>query len=144
MTSSPAAPKLPCLYWWHTVLVVDDDPAALRAVARSLRREPYDLVAAEAPGDALEVLRRKDVSLVVADRRMPEMEGDRLLEEVWRRSPTTVGVILSGYPGEEPPEEGGRRPRVVLGKPWDDLSLKHTIRALLSERERELAARTRG
>ncbi len=133
-------PKLPSLYWWHTVLHVDDEPESLRAVARALHREPYDLLRADGPRGALSLLLRKDISLVIADRRMPEMEGERLLEEVWRRSPTTVGVILSGWPVPETASEGsGRRPRCVLAKPWDDETLKRTIRSLLVERERELA-----
>ena len=132
-------PKPPCLYRWHTVLLVDDELEALSAVARELQREPYDILRAESPRAALSWLLRKDISLVIADRRMPEMEGDRLLEEVWKRSPTTVGVILSGYPGAEPAEGPGRRPRCVLSKPWDGAELKRTVRMLLAERERELA-----
>jgi DNA-binding NtrC family response regulator len=143
MDASPTSAKLPCLYWWHTVLVVDDEPAALRAVARSLHREPYDLVVVDGPRAALALLLQKDVSLVVADRRMPEMEGDRLLQEVWKRSPTTVGVILSGWPGEDAPEAVDIRLRGLLRKPWDDQDLKRTIRTLLAERERDLARRVR-
>jgi DNA-binding NtrC family response regulator len=139
MTASKTIPKLPCLYWWHTVLLVDDEGEARRAVGRTLHREPYDLLTADSPRSALERILQKDVSLVIADRRMPEMEGDRLLEEVWKRSPTTVGVILSGYPSADgPAPELERRPRCVLGKPWEDAELKRTIRQLLAEREREL------
>ena len=122
----PAPAKLPCLYRWHTVVVRDDPHIAEVHLADAI--------------EVLEILGAKDVSLVVADRRMPEMEGDRLLEEVWRRSPTTMGVILSAFPTEELLLGEGRRPRVVLGKPWDDGELKRTIRALLSERERAMAA----
>ena len=143
MDASSTSAKLPCLYEWHTVLVVDDEPAALRAVARSLHREPYDLVVVDDPRAVLGVLQQKDVSLVVADRRMPGMEGDRLLQEVWRWSPTTVGVILSGWPAEDAPEDVDFRLRSVLRKPWDDQDLKRTIRTLLSERERDVARRGR-
>ncbi len=127
------------LGWWHTVLVVDDDPHTLHALRRLLRQEPYDLLAADRPRLVLDWMGRRDVSLVLADRRMPEMAGDRFLEEVWKRSPTTIGVILTAHPGDDPPVPGGgRRPRCRIDKPWNDERLRLTILRLLLERERVL------
>lgn len=129
----------PDLHRWHTVLVVDDDRGLLAAFQRLLQREPYDVLTTDRPGLVLEWLAGKDISLVIADQRMPEMMGNRFLEEVWRRSPTTVGIILTGYPDRTPaPPEGARGPRCVISKPWNEDLLKRTILKLLSERERTL------
>jgi DNA-binding NtrC family response regulator len=121
---------------WHTVLVVDDDPKTLSALRRELDREPYDVVTTERPVLALEWLGRKDVSLVISDQRMPEMEGDLFLEGVWKKSPGTARLLLTGYPESVKAIPLSRRCLLkVLTKPWDSWQLKTTIRELLSERE---------
>jgi DNA-binding NtrC family response regulator len=124
------------LYHWHTVLVVDDDPEILKALRRALDREPYDLVTTDRPGLALEWMGRKNISLAISDQLMPEMAGDEFLEAVWKSSPLTGRLLLTGYP--ERIEDIPRSRRVllqVMTKPWDDYQLKRTIRSMLRERE---------
>ena len=124
------------LYHWHTVLIVDDDPGVLGALRRALEREPYDVVTTDRPGLALDWMAHKNVSLVISDQRMPEMEGDVFLEEVWVRSPMTERLLLTGYPEQVEQLPAFRRGRLqVMLKPWDDDELKRTIRTLLRERE---------
>jgi DNA-binding NtrC family response regulator len=124
------------LYHWHTVLIVDDDPEILKALRRTLDREPYDVVTTDRPALALEWMGRKSISLAISDQLMPEMGGDEFLEEVWRHSPLTGRLLLTGYP-----ERIERIPKSrlcllkVMTKPWDDFQLKRTIRQLLRERE---------
>jgi len=124
------------LYHWHTVLIVDDEAQVLSALRRVLDREPYDVVTTDRPGLALEWMGRKTVSLAISDQLMPEMNGGDFLEEVWRQSPLTGRLLLTGYP-----ERVRRIPLVqqgllkVMSKPWDDFELKRTIRNLLRERE---------
>lgn len=128
--------SLDTLYHWHTVLVVDDDHEILSALRRALDREPYDVVTTDRPGLALDWLAHKTVSLVISDQRMPEMDGDALLEEVWSRSPMTGRLLLTGYPEQVARMAPSRKSLLtVMFKPWDELELKRTIRALLRERE---------
>src|SRR5436305_14299342 len=70
------------------ILTVDDDPGVSRAVARDLRRrygERYRIVRAESGPSALEALRQMKlrgdlVAVILADYRMPEMNGIEFLE----------------------------------------------------------------
>ncbi len=127
---------LESLYHWHTVLIVDDDSRVLGALRRVLEREPYDVVTTDRPGLALDWMAHKNVSLVISDQRMPEMEGDRFLEEVWIRSPMTERLLLTGFPDQVERLPSFRRARLqVMLKPWDDDELRRTIRTLLRERE---------
>ena len=124
------------LYHWHTVLIVDDDPGVLGALRRALEREPYDVVTTDRPGLALDWMAHKNVSLVISDQKMPEMEGDVFLEEVWVRSPMTERLLLTGFPDQVERLPAFRRARLqVMVKPWDDDELKRTIRTLLRDRE---------
>jgi len=124
------------LYHWHTVLVVDDDQEVLSALRRLLDREPYDVVTTDRPGLALEWMSRKNISLAISDQLMPEMDGDRFLEEVWKASPTTGRLLLTGHPERLKEIPSARRNLLkVMLKPWEDVDLRRTIRTLLRERE---------
>lgn len=132
--SSPVC--LRSLSGWHTVLVVDDDPQTLAALRRELDREPYDVITTDRPLLALEWMERKSISLAISDQRMPEMDGDLFLEGVWRKSPGTARLLLTGYPESVRAIPASRRCLLkVLTKPWDAWELKTTIRELLFERE---------
>jgi response regulator RpfG family c-di-GMP phosphodiesterase len=124
------------LYHWHTVLIVDDDPETLAALRRLLDREPYDVITTDRPALALEWMERKNISLAISDQRMPEMDGDLFLEGVWKKSPRTARLLLTGYPETIGSIPRSRRVLVrVMAKPWNDGILKRTIRYLLRERE---------
>jgi len=119
----------------HLVVVLDDDLPTLEALRRALRREPYEVMTAHNPLDALSWVESTEVSLLITDQRMPLMEGTQVLAEVRRRSPHTTGVILTGYPETLRMEPGlSRWVRSVIVKPWDDLRLRATLRRFLRER----------
>src|SRR5262245_24809572 len=85
----------------HKVVLVDDDPAVLRSLRRLLRHEPYDLLSTDRPESALQWIEEGDVSLMVTDQRMPDLCGTELAELVRRKSPGTIRVLLTAYPGNE-------------------------------------------
>jgi adenylate cyclase len=127
------------LYHWHTVLIVDDDAETLGALRRLLDREPYDVITTDRPRLALEWMERKNISLAISDQRMPEMDGDLFLEGVWKKSPRTARLLLTGYPESIGSIPKSRQVLVrVMAKPWNDGILKRTIRHLLREREAEM------
>jgi len=78
------------------ILCVDDDPNVLSAIQRQLRKE-FEIETAEGPLLGLESIeKRGPYSVVVADMRMPLMDGARFLAEVRRISPDTVRIVLTG------------------------------------------------
>lgn len=81
----------------RTVLFVDDDGIVLRSVARGLLDEPYNMCFAESGEEALEILRQQEVHVLVADMRMPGMDGAELLKIVTKEYPHIVKMVLSGY-----------------------------------------------
>lgn len=111
------------------VVCVDDEPPVLAALARLLRREPYDVHVTDDPEDALERVRGRAVSLLIADYRMPTISGTSLLQMVKAHAPHTIRLMLTGYPEDAwirtAEEQGLMR---VLTKPWDDAALKTLLR----------------
>jgi diguanylate cyclase (GGDEF)-like protein/PAS domain S-box-containing protein len=79
-----------------TVLVVDDEPEVVASVRRQLRRE-FRVLTANDANEALELLGRESVQVIVSDQRMPEISGVELLAEVRERFPKTTRIMLTGY-----------------------------------------------
>jgi thioredoxin reductase (NADPH) len=87
------------------IVTVDDDPSVSRAVARDLRRrygEGHRIVRAESGADALDALRQmklrgEQVAVLLADYRMPGMNGIEFLEQAMDVYPYAKRVLLTAY-----------------------------------------------
>jgi response regulator RpfG family c-di-GMP phosphodiesterase len=78
------------------ILLVDDDYCLLAACERTLRRR-FQIETAERGQAALEMLAsRGPYAVVVADRRMPRMDGIEFLAAVRRSAPDTIRIMLTG------------------------------------------------
>ena len=80
-----------------TVLFVDDEDQILKSLKRGLLDEPYGKIFALSGKEALEVLEKRQVQVIVTDMRMPEMNGLELLKIVKEKYPDIIRMVLSGY-----------------------------------------------
>ncbi len=80
-----------------TVLVVDDDRANLDSVARIFQREGLETLTAGNGTDALELLRRPEVCVMVTDLMMPGMDGQELLKASRTIRPDVEVVLMTAY-----------------------------------------------
>lgn len=81
----------------RAVLFVDDDEIMLRSLKRGFLDEQFDKYFAQSGEEALEVLRRENVHVLVTDMCMFEMSGAELIKIVKKEYPHIVSVMLSGY-----------------------------------------------
>src|SRR5262249_26629099 len=79
------------------VLVVDDDPDLLKGLHRLLR-EKYEVFLAANGDEALEVLRREQVSVVILDMLMPQLDGQAVLREIRERGDGPSVIVVSARP----------------------------------------------
>lgn len=79
-----------------TVLLVDDEALVLKVTSRILEREGYYVQTAVSSAEALAVLERIDVDVIVCDHRMPGRSGLDLLSEVRNGHPDVMTIVLSG------------------------------------------------
>lgn len=125
----------------HVVLVVDDEPASLRAVRRALS-DGYEVLTAGSAVEALAVLAARPVALVIADQRMPGALGTEFLAQTVEQYPDLVRVMLTGYADVDVLQEainvGGLYH--CLTKPWKAHELRQVVQRGLeryaAERER--------
>ena len=111
------------------ILVVDDDPDVLRAIARDLRRrygQDYRVLRASSAAEALtaldELVERGDpVALLLSDQRMPRMNGVEFLREAMQRFPNSKRALLTAYADTQAAIDAINQSQVdyYLLKPWD-------------------------
>jgi len=80
-----------------TVLVVDDEPALADSLQKILERESLRVLTASSGGEALEIIRREPVSVLLTDLMMPGMSGMDLLRASKSVAPETETVLMTAY-----------------------------------------------
>jgi DNA-binding NtrC family response regulator len=79
------------------VLLVDDEKNVLKTLSIGLRRLSYGVEEALTGPEALKVLEKQDVDVVVSDIRMSPMDGYTLASEIHRRYPQIPVILMSAY-----------------------------------------------
>jgi two-component system chemotaxis response regulator CheY len=77
------------------ILVVDDDPTILATVSETLDMEGYPVVTATNGAEALEVVERTALSMVLLDMRMPVLDGWGFIRAVRERGLTVRVVVMT-------------------------------------------------
>ena len=123
-TAASEAPALPAL------LVVDDDTFMREVLVDSLEGEPWRILGAGSAEEALDLLARHPVDVILSDQCMPGMQGTELMAQVSRLYPHTVRLILSGLSEREPIERACAAGLVDrhLAKPWAAAALREDLR----------------
>ena len=79
------------------ILVVDDDAAVRRFISVTLKRENYTVFEAENGKTGLQLLQeQKDISIMITDLIMPEMEGIETIKAVKQQYPAIKILAISG------------------------------------------------
>ncbi len=83
------------------VLIVDDEEVFLFALTEGLRTyaEEFTVFTAANGQEAVQVLRRETIDLLVTDLQMPEMDGFELLAHVGKHHPKTPAIVMTAYGG---------------------------------------------
>jgi signal transduction histidine kinase len=113
----------------HTLLAVDDEPANQRAVRRALA-DDHEVLTAGSAAEALGLMDRHPVALVISDHRMPGMTGAAFLAETVARHPAVIRIVLTGYAEVEVLLDAINRGHVYhfLSKPWQAHELRQVVR----------------
>mgnify|MGYP001797827152 FL=1 len=75
---------------------MDDEKRVLNAMKALFRRD-YELFLTTSGSEAIQMCVEHDADVIVADQRMPEMEGVEVLGAVREQAPRTMRILLTGY-----------------------------------------------
>jgi DNA-binding NtrC family response regulator len=116
----------------RTILIVDDDPNILRLVEKMLKPRHVKVLLAPRPSDALAIVERETVDLLISDVAMPEMDGTKLADRVLKIQPSASILLISGhYKDDEGPNRHARMR--FLPKPFFPSQLLAHLRELLPD-----------
>ncbi|CAI0956854.1 Quorum-sensing regulator protein F [Serratia quinivorans] len=79
------------------LLLVDDDPSLLKLLGMRLTSEGFHVTTAESGQEALRLLGREKIDLVISDLRMDEMDGMALFAEIQKHQPGMPVIILTAH-----------------------------------------------
>lgn len=84
----------------YNLLIVDDEMMICRGIQVMIKRKFADIFTSFIANDgleALEILRERNIDLVITDIKMPRMDGLKLIKKVYEKKPSLKFIILSGY-----------------------------------------------
>ena len=81
----------------HKILVVDDQADIRNLLKDAFSRQSYNVLCSSSAKDALSILDKKHVDVVISDEIMPGMSGTEFLAIVRKKYPDTIRIILTGH-----------------------------------------------
>ena len=79
------------------ILIVDDERLTRETLLECLRDEGFDVKALSGPYDALEILEREMVDVVLTDLRMPSMDGNEFHKRIRAQWPDTAVIFMTAF-----------------------------------------------
>jgi DNA-binding NtrC family response regulator len=79
------------------ILVIDDEQIVLKSCRRILEGEEHKVFTALSGREALEILSREPIDIVITDIKMPEMDGMQVLERIKKDYPDVLVIMITGY-----------------------------------------------
>jgi DNA-binding NtrC family response regulator len=117
-----------------TILVVDDEPIVRESIRDWLKEAGYNVMTAETGEEAIKLLEKYDISILVIDVRLPGRTGISVLKDVKASKPQIKSIVITAYPSEELSEEAKKQGAVdYLVKPINPDDLEVLIRDTLSQ-----------
>ena len=115
------------------LLFVDDEPFVLKALKRTFALEGFEVVTAERPADALEMLQEN--SDFGSDYRMPEMNGAEFLQRARQLAPQSYRLLISAVEEFHAAVDAINRGEIYrfVPKPWDRDDLLHIVRGAVDD-----------
>ena len=119
----------------YKILFVDDEENVLKAMLRIFRQENYSLFTAHSGAEALELLKKEPVHVVISDHRMPGITGADLLRKIKALYPETIRIMLTGHADVNAIMGAVNEGAVYkfITKPWNDDDLRLTVSLALEQ-----------
>jgi len=115
-------------------LLVDDEEDILELFVGLFSDEGYHLYTASKAQEAIDIINRNTIDLVISDLKLPDASGIELLNHAKSKNPGSVRILTSGYLNVQFGKitESVQDGILYMSKPWDFTTLRHLISRYLN------------
>lgn len=118
------------------VLLVEDELNLAKGLAMVMRDEGYEVDLSDTGRGALEKIGRNPFDLLVADLRLPDIDGMEVIQQMREKRPSTKVVVITGYPSVSTALQAVRMGASdYLRKPFTDDEFMFSVKSVFAERE---------
>ncbi len=120
------------------VLIIDDEETLTWSMAKSLSkdRDKYEVMIANSGREAITLLKKNKVDLVISDIRMPDINGLDLLVKIKKEFPQTKVIIMTAYGSSDVQKEANQRGSLFyIEKPFEISDIRKIIIDLIVKRK---------
>ena len=111
------------------MLIIDDDEIVLNSCRKIFSGEGFDVVITSSPKEGLKLAADSQFDVVLCDWKMPEFDGLDVVEEIRKRRPDAVVVMISGYPSVGRATEAMKRGAMdYVAKPFTPEEITSVVR----------------
>lgn len=110
------------------ILLVDDEERILRTLTMLLKMQ-YQVFSTTDGNEALKILTKEKIHVLISDQRMPLMVGTELLRQAKNLSPQTMRILLTGYADVDAALDSVNEGEIFryINKPWGPKELRDTV-----------------
>ncbi len=120
------------------ILILEDEVNLAKGLSTVMEEEGYEVDLAETGHAALEKFQREDFDLLVADLRLPDMDGMEVIYQIREKKPRTNVVIITGYPSVSSAVQAVKMGvSDYLRKPFTEDEFKAAIKSALEKKQKE-------
>ncbi len=111
-----------------SILLVDDEERILRTLTMLLKMQ-YQVFSTTDGHEALKILKKEKINVLISDQRMPLMVGTELLKQAKALSPQTMRILLTGYADVDAAVDSVNEGEIFryINKPWGPKELRDTV-----------------
>lgn len=110
------------------ILYLDDEKTNLFAFKAAFRRD-YNIYITETTKDAIDILKKEDIEIILTDQRMPKTTGVEFLQSIIPDYPDPIRILVTGYSDIKAVIDAINKGQIYkyVSKPWDNVHLKIVI-----------------
>lgn len=117
------------------LLIIDDEQDILSSLKRLFFKEPVNVFLTNNYAEAMSILAKESIQVVMSDQRMPEISGVAFLSTVKVKYPKVIRILFTGYGDVQVASDAKKKAGVyvIVAKPWDGKELKALIRRAIDD-----------
>lgn len=121
------------------ILLIDDESSVIRALRRVFHQEEYNLLSAEDPEEALTLIQKNEIDLIICDHQMPGMSGIELLMHAKRITPDAIRILITGSNDINVAISAINEGSIYyyIAKPWKNEEVRRVVKEALAWKQEQ-------